>query len=125
LRNEARNEYAEGKRRREREISFSELSEQELARLVTCDEYLTDSIYFDVLGYPVAVYNEAIAAAGGDPDALNAILRYYTGYITVLSTKRLYDEYGNPRLYIDETLRRKLETRLITKILTFDVNRAA
>ncbi|GHU90216.1 hypothetical protein FACS1894217_13130 [Clostridia bacterium] len=61
------------------------------------------------------------AAASGDADALDTVLCHYAGYITVLSTKRLFDEYGNPRLYVDETLRRRLETKLITKILTFDI----
>jgi hypothetical protein len=65
------------------------------------------------------------AAVGGDVDALNAVLSHYAAYIIVLSVKRVYDEYGNQRLYIDETLRRRLETKLITKILTFDMNPAA
>ncbi|GHU90213.1 DNA-directed RNA polymerase sigma-70 factor [Clostridia bacterium] len=63
LRNEARNHYAEDKRRREREINFSTLSEQDLAQFVKFDEYPTDSVHFNVLGYPVAVKDDAIAAA--------------------------------------------------------------
>jgi hypothetical protein len=62
------------------------------------------------------------AAAGGDIDALNTVLRYYAGYIIVLSAKRMYDEYGNQHLYVDETLRRRLETKLLTQILKFDMN---
>jgi len=38
-----------------------------------------------------------------------------------LSTRPLYDDYGNVHLFLDEELRRTLETKLITKILTFDV----
>lgn len=60
-------------------------------------------------------------AADGNVDAINAVLKHYEGYITALSTKRLYDEYGNPHLFMDEELRRRLETKLITKILTFKV----
>lgn len=59
------------------------------------------------------------AATQGDPDALAAILRYYEGYITRLSTRRLYDEHGNVYNCVDETLRRRLEIKLITGILTF------
>ena len=59
-------------------------------------------------------------AAGGDVDAINAVLKHYEGYIAVLSTKQLFDEDGNPYLCVDEGLRRRLETKLITAILTFD-----
>jgi len=68
-----------------------------------------------LIPYPVIVL-----AAGGDVDAINAVLRHYEGYIAVLSTKQLFDEDGNPYLCVDEGLRRRLETKLITAILTFD-----
>ncbi|MEN3005455.1 helix-turn-helix domain-containing protein [Dehalobacterium formicoaceticum] len=60
-------------------------------------------------------------AADGNVDAINAVLKHYEGYIAALSTKRLYDENGNPHLCVDEELRRRLETKLITKILAFKV----
>lgn len=69
-----------------------------------------------LLPYPVIVL-----AASGDVDAINTVLRHYEGYIATLSTKRLFDESGNPYLCVDEALRRRLETKLITKILTFNV----
>ena len=62
------------------------------------------------------------AAAGGDVEAINAVLEHYAGYIARLSMRELYDEYGNPHLCVDEELRRRLETKLITKLLTFRVN---
>ena len=49
-----------------------------------------------LLSYPVIVL-----ASGGDVDAINAVLKHYEGYIA-------------------EVLRRRLETKLITKILTFN-----
>ncbi len=61
-------------------------------------------------------------AAGGNVEAINAVLKHYEGYIAKLSMRELYDEYGNPHLCVDEELRRRLETKLITKILTFRVN---
>ena len=61
-------------------------------------------------------------AAGGDVEAINAVLKHYVGYIARLSLRELYDEYDNPHLCVDEELRRRLETKLITKILTFRVN---
>jgi len=74
----------------------------------------------NLLPYPVIVL-----AAGGDVDAINAVLKHYEGYIAVLATKQLYDERGNPYLCVDEGLRRRLETKLITGILAFDFNAAA
>lgn len=61
-------------------------------------------------------------AAGGDVEAINAVLKHYEGYIARLSMRELHDEYGNSHLCVDEELRRRLETKLITKILTFRVN---
>jgi len=65
------------------------------------------------------------SAASGDVDAINKVLRHYEGYIIVLSTKRLYDEDGRAYLVVDDEIRRTLETKLITKILQFDVRRVA
>jgi len=68
-----------------------------------------------LLPYPVIE-----AATHGNVEAINAVLKYYEGYICALSTKHLYDENGQPHLCVDEGLRRRLETKLITKILTFN-----
>lgn len=61
------------------------------------------------------------AATEGDVDAINAVLKHYEGYIASLSVRKLYDEYGQPHYCVDETLRRRLETKLITKILDFEI----
>ena len=61
-------------------------------------------------------------ATGGDVEAVNTVLKHYSGYIAKLSLRELYDEYGNPHLCVDEELRRRLKTKLITKILTFRVD---
>ena len=65
------------------------------------------------------------AAASGDVDAINKVLKHYEGYIIALSMRRLFDEDGNARYFVDSEVRRTLETKLITKILQFDVNWAA
>ena len=62
-----------------------------------------------------------LAATQGNVDAINAVLKHYEGYIAALSTRQFYDENGNPYLYVDGEQRRRLETKLITKILTFKV----
>ncbi|MPN58752.1 hypothetical protein SDC9_206465 [bioreactor metagenome] len=65
------------------------------------------------------------AAASGDVDAINAVLKHYERYIAALATRTLYDENGNPHLCVDEEMKRRLETKLITKILKFDVQKIA
>ena len=67
------------------------------------------------LSYPVIVM-----AASGDVEAINVILKHYEGYIAALSTRQLFDASGTPHLCVDEALRRRLETKLITKVLTFN-----
>jgi len=64
-------------------------------------------------------------AASGDVDAINTVLKHYEGYIKALSTKRFFDEDGRPYFFVDEDMRRTLETNLIVRIMQFDVNRAA
>jgi hypothetical protein len=65
------------------------------------------------------------AAASGDVGAINKVLKHYEGYILALSTKRLFDEDGKTHYFVDEDMRRTLETNLIVKIMQFDVDRAA
>ena len=59
------------------------------------------------------------AATMGDVEAINVVLKHYESYIKRLSTRKLYDEFGQLHYCVDETLRRRLETKLITKILKF------
>ena len=60
-------------------------------------------------------------ASKGDVTAINLILKHYEGYIIHLSTRKMYDDSGQLHFCVDETLRRRLETKLITKILEFKV----
>lgn len=59
------------------------------------------------------------AATQGEPDAVATVLRHYEGYIAKLSTRRLFDEYGNTYLCVDEALRCRLEIKLISGLLAF------
>ena len=61
------------------------------------------------------------AASEGDVMAINAVLKHYEGYIVSLSIRKIYDEDGWPYFCVDETLRRRLETKLITKVLEFEI----
>jgi hypothetical protein len=49
LKHEARDHYDEMKRQREREVSFSELSAQEMEQLFTVDKYFATEQVFNVV----------------------------------------------------------------------------
>lgn len=59
------------------------------------------------------------AATQGDITAVNSVLKHFEGYISTLATRTLYDEYGSPYQFIDPELKRRLETKLIVRILCF------
>jgi len=61
------------------------------------------------------------AATTGDPDAISAVLRHYSSYITSMSLRKLYDEQGNSYLCVDEAMRHRLEMKLIAGILAFRI----
>lgn len=65
------------------------------------------------------------AASNGNVDAISAVLKHYEPYIAALDTRRLYDENGVPHLCVNDELRKTLEIELITKILAFEIVRAA
>lgn len=67
LKYKARDYYSKMKRRGEHEVSFSELSEQDLAKLSVTDDYFKDVYSFSVLGHDITVSDEQIA------EALNAL----------------------------------------------------
>ena len=60
-------------------------------------------------------------ARNGDIEAINQIVRHYSGFIASRSMRPMKDEYGNTHMVVDETLRRRMETRLIAKILSFEI----
>ena len=61
------------------------------------------------------------AASEGDVEAINTVVDHYEGYIIRLSIRKMYDEYGQVHYCINETLRRRLETKLITKVFNFKI----
>lgn len=65
-------------------------------------------------------YKTIQAACVGDPLAVQAVLRYYAGYIRTLSTVEFTDPVGNRSYSVDYGLMQALETKLLTKILCFD-----
>jgi RNA polymerase sigma factor (sigma-70 family) len=67
LKYKARDYCRKMKRRRAREVSFSELSEQDMAKLSGTDEYFKGACRFHVLGHDITVSDEQVA------EALNAL----------------------------------------------------
>jgi len=63
MKNEAKNYHVQIKRQREREVSFSDLSEKEFNQLYTEDHYFVTEQIFNVLGRDVIVSDETIAEA--------------------------------------------------------------
>ena len=61
------------------------------------------------------------AAVRGDNDAIADMVKHFSGYIAALSTRRLYDEYGNSYMCVDETTRAELTNKLIQGIHKFKV----
>lgn len=66
-------------------------------------------------------YEVIQAATTGDPDAIDAVLRHYSGYITSMSLRTLHDGQGNSYLCVDEAMRHRLEMKLIAGILAFRI----
>ena len=50
-----------------------------------------------------------LKAVNGETDALDAVLRHYSSYIRVLSTRPVKDTYGNEFLCVDESMRDQQE----------------
>ena len=62
-----------------------------------------------------------MSAASGDVEAINRILKHYEGYIAVLSTRKLYDEYGNVYIAVDMELKGRIREAIMKMILEFDI----
>ena len=70
---------------------------------------------------PSSIITEAVL---GDSLAMTAVLDHYQSYIISLSLRNLYlDNSNEPSIIVDDFTRRQLETKLIEKVLTFDVTR--
>lgn len=70
-------------------------------------------------GRDLLPYATIQAATHGNTEAISTILQHYGGYIARLSLRPARDADGCTRLCVDETMRRRLEIKLITGILEF------
>ena len=61
------------------------------------------------------------AASHGDVEAISKVLAHYDGYINALARRKVHDDDGNTYIMIDAELKRRLEAKLIVKILEFKI----
>lgn len=65
-----------------------------------------------------------LAAKSGNSAALADVARFFDTYITKVSTRPFYDEYGKRYDLVDEEIRKHIESRLLLQIVySFDPNR--
>ena len=64
-------------------------------------------------------YEVISAAVSGDPEAMAVVQNHYKGYISELATSVKYDCYGTRYTCLNETLRQRLEGKLITVTMRF------
>ncbi len=73
--------------------------------------------------YPMIPFPVIVAAADGDTEAINRGIKHYRGFMAKRSLRPMKDEHGNQHMVVDETLRHRMETRLITKIFSFEIGK--
>ncbi|OUQ66455.1 hypothetical protein B5E53_10490 [Eubacterium sp. An11] len=60
-------------------------------------------------------------AIQGDAEAINRIVYYFQPFINQKAKRKCEDEYGRTYYVTDEYMKRRMETKLITKILDFKI----
>lgn len=69
-------------------------------------------------------YATIVSAKAGDAEAMAAILRHYAPYIASYSKRTFYDEYDSRYELVDETIRQRIEAKLMLQIVyRFDPTR--
>ena len=66
-------------------------------------------------------YETIKSATEGDVDAVQEVLKHYDSYINTLARRKMYDEYGQIHYCVDETLKRRLQTKLLINTLNFKI----
>ena len=62
-----------------------------------------------------------VAATNGDEAAIQEILNFYDGYISKLSLRKLYDEYGNVYMVVDSELKGRIQATVMDMIANFEI----
>ena len=56
-----------------------------------------------------------------DHAAIQKILDFYDGYISKLSLRKLYDEYGNVYMVVDSELKGRIQAAVMDMIANFEI----
>lgn len=72
--------------------------------------------------YSLIPFTIIVQATNGEMEAMNYILSHYTGYIMELTKRPILNELGYLEVGIDYEMKNRLEAKLITKILDFDLS---
>ena len=67
---------------------------------------------------PIAVI---VAATKGDDAAIQEVLKFYDSYISKLSLRQLYDEYGNVYMVVDSELKGRIQAAVMDMIANFEI----
>ena len=62
-----------------------------------------------------------VAAPNGDEAAIQEILKFYDSYISKLSLRQLYDEYGNVYMVVDSELKGRIQAAVMDMIANFEI----
>ncbi|BDU80860.1 transcriptional regulator [Clostridium perfringens A] len=59
----------------------------------------------------------------GDAESINQVLDHFSGYIAKMSVRKIYDDFGNIRYTVDEDISKRIENKLVSKILLFRIDK--
>ncbi len=62
-----------------------------------------------------------VVATDGDKEAIKKVLNFYDGYISKLSLRKMYDDYGNVYMIVDSELKGRIQTAVMNMILNFEI----
>lgn len=62
-----------------------------------------------------------VTATNGDEAAIQEILKFYDSYISKLSLRQLYDEYGNVYMVVDSELKGRIQAAVMDMIANFEI----
>ena len=66
-------------------------------------------------------FSVIVAASNGDEAAIQEILNHYDRYISKLSLRPLYDEYGNIYMVVDSELKGRIQAAVMDMITHFEI----
>lgn len=67
-------------------------------------------------------YSVILMAVQGDSQAMEQVVEHYTGYTVTLAQREIVDENGNTALIVDDEWKRRLELKLITAVIKFELH---